>query len=144
MKMKSNHSKVMTIANKLTAQGYNRANAMVKAWVLVKLPLVETKVVGVTFGRRQEAIEHLSRYSAEDIHIVLKRDRDNAYDRNAVAVIAVVSGKGSYLIGYLPRALAVFVAPLMDAGKEICSRYKEIRGLYQPYMNYGLAIEVKI
>ena len=93
--MKLKHSKVMTIANKLTAQGYNRANAMVKAWVLIKLPLVETKVAGVTFGRRQEAIEHLSRYSAEEIHIVLKRERNNAYDRNAVAVIASVSGKGS-------------------------------------------------
>ena len=94
--MKPNHSKVMTIANKLVAQGYSRANAMVKAWVLVKLPLVKTKVAGVTFGRRQEAIEHLSRYSPENIHIVLKRERCNVSDRNAVAVIAMVSGKGSY------------------------------------------------
>ena len=55
--MKTNHSKVMTIANKLVSQGYNRENAMIKAWVLIKLPLVETKVAGVTFGKRQEAIE---------------------------------------------------------------------------------------
>jgi len=60
---RTKNSKVMTIANKLVAQGYNRANAMIKAWVLVKMPLVETKVAGVTFGNRQKAIEHLSRYS---------------------------------------------------------------------------------
>ena len=74
-------------------------------------------MAGVTFGRRQEAIEHLSQYSAENIRIVLKRERNNAYDRNAVAVIASVSGKGAYLIGYLPKTLAAFIAPLMDAGK---------------------------
>ena len=142
--MKTNHSKVMTIANKLVSQGYNRENAMIKAWVLIKLPLVETKVAGVTFGKRQEAIEHLSHYSPENIRIILKRERNNASDRNAVAVIAAVSGKGSYLIGYLPKALAAFIATLMDAGKEIYSRFKEIRGLYQPFMNYGLAVEIKI
>ena len=47
------HSKVMTIANRLVKQGYNRANAMVKAWVLVKLPNICTKVAGVTYGKRQ-------------------------------------------------------------------------------------------
>ena len=35
--MKTTHSKVMTIANKLVKQGQNRANAMVKAWALVKM-----------------------------------------------------------------------------------------------------------
>lgn len=53
------HSKVMTIANKLVKQGYNRVNAMVKAWVLVRLPNICTKVAGVTYGKRQQAIEHL-------------------------------------------------------------------------------------
>ena len=138
------HSKVMTIANRLVAQGYNRANAMVKAWILVKMPLVETKVAGVTFGRRQEAIERLSRYSARDVSIELIRERGNARDVNAVAVYAAVSGRGKSCMGYLPRALAAFVAPLLDAGKNVRGLFREIRGMYQPYMNYGLAIEVKI
>ena len=115
--MKSAHSKVMTIANKLVTQGYNRANAMVKAWVLIKLPLVETKVAGVTFGNRQKAIERLAKYDAAQITIRLQRESDNAQDLNTVAVIAEVRGKGSYCMGYLPKTLAVFVAPLMDAGK---------------------------
>ena len=138
------HSKVMTIANRLVKQGYNRANAMVKAWVLVKLPNICTKVAGVTYGKRQQAIEHLTHYRPEHIRISLYRDNANAYDRNAVAVIATVKGKGSYTMGYLPKALAAFIAPLMDAGRTITSRLASIRGTNEPYLNYGLGIEVRI
>ncbi len=141
---KAMHSKVMTIANRLVRQGYNRANAMIKAWVLIKMPLVETKVAGVTFGNRQKAIEHLTRYQPEEISIELIRERDSAYDINSVAVVASVEGKGSYTMGYLPRTLAAFIAPLLDAGKAIGSAYKEVRGKYQPYMNYGLAITLEV
>ncbi len=138
------HSKVMTIANRLVKQGYNRANAMVKAWVLVKMPSVLTKVSGVTYGKRQQAIEHLTHYRPEDIRISLYRDNGNAHDLNAVAVIATVRGKGAYTMGYLPKALAAFIAPLMDAGKTIISRFTEVRGTGEPYMNLGLGIEVVI
>lgn len=136
------HSKVMTIANRLVKQGYNRANAMVKAWVLVKMPSVLTKVSGVTYGKRQQAIEHLTHYRPENIRISLYRDSTNAYDSNAIAVIATVRGKGSYTMGYLPKALSAFIAPLMDSGKTIISRFTEVRGTGEPYMNYGLGIEV--
>ena len=138
------NSKVMTIANKLVAQGYNRANAMVKSWVLVKMPLIQTKVAGVTFGKRQLAIEHLSHYNQMDISITLIRERENMYDVNSVAVVASVAGKGSYIVGYLPKALAAFIAPLLDAGKQIKGTFKEVRGLYQPFINFGLGIEVSV
>ena len=141
---RTQHSKVMTIANRLVKQGYNRANAMVKAWVLVKLPNICTKVAGVTYGKRQQAIEHLTHYRPEHIRISLYRDNANAYDRNAIAVIATVKGKGSYTMGYLPKALAAFIAPLMDAGRTITSRLASIKGTNEPYLNYGLGIEVRI
>lgn len=138
------HSKVMIIANKLVKQGYNRANAMVKAWVLVKMQSVSTKVSGVTYGKRQKAIEHLTHYRSEDIKINLYRDRSSIYDTNAVAVIATVRNKGAYTMGYLPKALAAFVAPLIDSGKTITSRFREVKGMFQPFMNYGLEIELKV
>jgi hypothetical protein len=140
--MNTSKSKVMTIANKLVAQGYNRAHAMIKAWALVKLPAVATKVAGVTFGNRQTAIAHLTQYAPESITIRLQREQGNQYDRNAVAVIAAVEGKGSYHMGYLPKALAAFIAPLMDAGKAVQGIFKEVRGGYEPYMNLGLVVEV--
>ena len=138
------HSKVMTIANRLVKQGYNRAHAMVKAWALVKLPNVLTKVAGVTYGKRQTAIEHLTHYRPQDIRISLYRDEHNAADKNAVAVIAAVRGKGAYSIGYLPKAFAAFIAPLMDTGREVKSRLAEIRGGQALYLNYGMRIEVMI
>ena len=142
--MRTLNSKVMSIANKLVAQGYNRANAMIKAWALVKMPQVITKAAGVTYGKRQKALEHLARYTPEQISIRLERERDSMFDRNSVAIIATVQGKGSYCMGYLPRALAALVAPLMDAGKAVQGLFRRVKGLYEPFMNYGLEIEVRV
>jgi len=135
-------SKVMTIANRLVAQGWGRATAMIRAWALVKLPKLETKVAGVTHGNRQQAIEHLTRYAPEAVSIRLEREADNEHDRNAVAVWAAVEGKGSYHMGYLPRSLAAFVAPLLDAGKAVGAMFREVRGGYKPWMNLGMVVEV--
>ena len=138
------HSKVMTIANHLVKQGYNRAYAMVKAWALVKLSGVTVKVAGVTYGKRQTALEHLTHYRPQDVRISLCRDKSNAADKNAVAVIAAVRGKGAYTMGYLPRAFAAFIAPLMDSGKQIFSRLSSICGGQVLYLSYGMRIEVRV
>ena len=138
------HSKVMTIANNLVKQGYNRAYAMVKAWALVKLSGVTVKVAGVTYGKRQTAIEHLTHYRPQDIRISLWRDKGNVADKNAVAVIAAVRGKGAYKMGYLPRAFSAFIAPLMDSGKTVFSRLTAICGGQALYLSYGMRIEVRV
>ena len=137
-------SKVMTIANRLVSQGWSRASAMTRAWVWVRLlPCLETKVAGVTYGYRQRAIERLTTYAPESISIHLEREPDNEHDSNAVAVYAAVEGKGSYHMGYLPRTVAAFVAPLLDAGKAVGAMFREVRGKYKPWMNYGLVVEVR-
>ena len=138
------HSKVMTIANTLVRSGYGRSTAMIKAWVLVKLPQIVTKVAGVTHGKRQQALEHLTKYNPEDVRIYLQRESNNAFDKNAVKVIVSVRNKGAYNIGYLPRSLAAFIAPLLDVGKAIKTAYSGIVGMYEPYMNYGLRITLKV
>ena len=135
-------SKVMTIANRLVAQGWGRTTAMIRAWALVKLPKLETKVAGVTYGNRQKAIQRLTQYAPEAVSIRLERETDNAAERNAVAVWAAVEGKGSYHMGYLPRSLAAFVAPLLDAGKAVGAMFREVRGGYKPWMNLGMVVEV--
>ena len=139
---KAMHSKVMTIANRLVAQGSSRARAMVKAWALVKLPRLETKVAGVTFGNRQLFIEQLLDCAPESITIRLEREPGNEHDKNAVAVYAAVEGRRAYQMGYLPRTLAAFIAPLLDAGKAVNALFREVRGGYQPYMNYSVVVEV--
>lgn len=136
---RSKHSRVMTIANSLIKQGYSRSMAMVEAWIMVKLPQVITRVAGVTHAKRQTAIEHLQHYNAEDISITLVRDKHNAYDVNAVAVVATVKGKGSYTMGYLPRAMAMFIAPLLNAGKVVTSHYRSVKAK-AINLPYGLEI----
>lgn len=139
---RAKQSKVCTIANSLVKQGYTRAAAMVKAWILVKLPQVVTRVKGVTYKQRQKALEHLSRYNPQDITIRLAQEPSNEYDKNAVAVVATVKGKGSYTMGYLPKGLAAFIAPLLTCGKAVESRYIKVRKCVQS-LPYGLEIAIR-
>jgi len=136
-------SKVMTIANHLVSQGCRRSRAMVKAWALVKLPRLETKVAGVTYENRQLALEHLAMYAPESISIHLERERDNEHDLNAVAVYAAVEGTGSFCVGYLPKTLAALIAPLLDAGKAVGALFREVRGKREPWHNLGMVMEVR-
>jgi len=97
--MRNNKSKVCVIANRLSSQGISRSEAFRRAWVIVKAETIETKVAGVTAGRRQEALERLTRYDANRISVSLAREITNEHDNNAVAVIVSVTDKGRYTIG---------------------------------------------
>ena len=137
-------SKVCIIANKLTKQGLSRSAAFRKAWQTVKAETIETKVAGVSYGNRQTALEHLKKYDSELISVNLKREAANEHDANAIAVIATVSGKGSYTIGYIPATLAKVISPLIDAGKAVKATFNAIIGKYHNYHNYGLSVSVSI
>ena len=135
-------AKVCRRANNLVKEGYSKAAAFVKAWVLVKLEQVKIRVSGVTYGQRQKALEHLKKYKAEDISIQLIHDSNNKYDRNAVQVIATVKNKGSYCMGYLPRRLAMFIAPLLTCGDTVTAVYSKV-AVKDVSLPYGLEIAVR-
>lgn len=67
---------------------------------------LETKVVGVTFGNRQQVILRLS---VGDI-VWLRREPTNQYDANAIRVDAADGNQ----IGYIARELAERLAPSFD------------------------------
>lgn len=138
----SKHSKVMTIANQLVKQGYSRSMAMIKAWIMVKLPQIKTTVSGVTFGKRQKALEHLRQYNPQLISISLQHESNNPADSNAVQVIAAVRGKGSYCVGYLPKAMAQLIAPLLDKGTAVKAEYRKVKR-YLDSLPYGLEIAIQ-
>jgi hypothetical protein len=137
-------SKVCVIANHLIKNGVNRSEAFRKAWQLVKAETIQTRVTGVTFGKRQKAIENLKKYDISNISISLEREADNEHDKNAIAVKATVKGKGAYIVGYINKNLAKLIAPLIDYKKQITATFQEIVGKYQNYHNYGLEISVNI
>ena len=137
-------SKVTTIANRLVGQGWNRREAMIKAWEIVKAREIDSKVSGISLPNRQRAAERLTRYAPESVRISLRRDKGNEYDNNAVAVMASVNGSNAYQMGYLPRGLAMYIAPLMDAGKAVAATFKQVTGKYQSWHNYGLNVNVSV
>lgn len=133
---------VCTNANKLVKQGYSRSEAFKKAWALAKVSEITTKVKGTSFGIRQTALEHLTRYNAADVSYIIAADVHNSHDSNAVAVVAKVRNKGAFIIGYLSAELAANISPLLRAGL-ICRSTGRVTGKYQPYMNYGAAVTLR-
>ena len=131
-------SKLMKMGNEFYKQGMTRQDALKQAWALLKGS--EVKVSGVTFGRRQEALHRLTWYNASDVSFTLERDLDNPYDRNAIAVVAAVAGKGNYVVGYLTAAVAKALAPIIDKNIHLASRGRVIGG--GAGFNYGLRLSV--
>ena len=101
------------------------------------------QAAGVTFGNRQTLLEWLTRYSPEDISVTLQREQGNAHDINAIQIVAAVRNKGAAVIGYINRELAAAIAPLLDKGATIASRFNAVVGGERGY-NYGLALELTV
>jgi hypothetical protein len=139
----NNLRKVCIIANRLVKRGLSRPAAFSQAWVKVKASAILTKVNGVSFGHRQEALQRLSRYAKEQVIIHLEREA-NKLDSFAVAVIVEVIGKGSYKMGYLPNTLAGLVSLILDKGIPLQSQFKEVRGGKARKDHYGMEIELSL
>lgn len=140
--MNKTRSKVMTIANRLVKQGMTRSLATVKAWIIVKANALRTKVKGTS--RRQDALEKLAGVNPADISVKLKREPHNAHDSNAVAVYAALRDNRVFFIGYLPKAVAAVLAPLIDKQAEPSTKAFRVTGGFNPYVNYGAALAITV
>ncbi len=136
---------VATMANRLKKMGLTLSAAFKKAWALVKGHTVETKIAGVTKGNRQKALHRIAtKYSPEDVAVKLVRDSANLYDNHAVRVDISVKDSEMYTMGFIPRNLAYVVSAILDKGIELTAAFKEVRGHYKPYMNYGAVITLQL
>lgn len=140
--MNKTRSKVMTIANRLVKQGFTRSIAMVKAWIIVKAAALRTKVKGTS--RRQNALEKLAGVNPADISVKLKREPRNSHDSNAIAVYAALRDNRVFFIGYLPKAVAAVLAPLMDKDTEPHTKAFRVTGGFNPYVSYGAALAITV
>lgn len=82
---------------------------------------VITMVAGVTWEGRQALLARMK--GNEPVR--LEPEPDNAFDKNAVAVWAVLEDMRRYKVGYLPRDLAAQVAPRLEGESVMC----ELRGI---------------
>ena len=140
--MNKTRSKVMTIANRLVKQGLTRSIATDKAWVIVKATALRTQVKGTS--RRQNALEKLAGVNPEDISVKLKREPRNSHDSNAVAVYAALKDNRVFFIGYLPKAVASVLAPLMDKDNEPNAKAFRVTGGFNPYVSYGATLAIAV
>lgn len=140
--MNKTRSKVMTIANRLVKQGLTRSIATVKAWIIVKAKALRTKVKGTS--RRQDALEKLAGVDPADISVKLKREPHNSHDSNAVAVYAALRDNRIFFIGYLPKAVASVLAPLMDKDTEPSTKAFKVTGGFNPWVNYGAVLAIAV
>ncbi len=137
-------SKVMTIANRLHKTGMSRTTATVKAWIIAKAEALTTRVTGVSYENRQKALKAISKYKPSEISITLKREPHNHYDRNAVAVYATLPNRVCYCIGYLPKAVAFVVAPLIDKGRIPQDKGFYVVGGFAEYISYGARLNLAV
>lgn len=132
----------MTIANRLVKQGLPRSLATVKAWIIVKTNALRTKVKGTS--RRQNALEKLAGVNPADISVKLKREPRNSHDSNAIAVYAALRDKRVFFIGYLSKAVAAVLAPLMDKDSEPNTKAFRVTGGFNPFVYYGAALDIAV
>lgn len=136
---------VATMANRLKKMGLTLSAAFKKAWELIKGNTIESKVAGVTKGNRQKALHRiLTHYKPKQVRVWLERDKANLHDNNAVNVFVSVNGSDSYNLGCIPRNLAYVVSALVDKGISPKATFKEVRGHYTQYMNYGAVITLQL
>lgn len=79
-----------------------------------------TRLAGVSYEGRQVYVEKMSK----DTPLVLKREPQNPYDPNAIAVIACFPME-EQKIGYIPKEIAKEMAEKMDAGEFVLVQFLE-------------------
>lgn len=115
--------------------------------------MAEIAVAGVTFEGRQTVLSDV--YEMQEsrkypITAELIREPSNQYDPNAIAVKVNVDWDGMMYpprpIGYVPRQVAAWMAPRIDAGEEFdVTAVRVIRG-EQPdgHATFGVRIWLEI
>lgn len=137
-----NRSIICKVANKLRKSGYTLSQAFHMAWKLHK-GTASVKVAGVTKERRQEAIEHLSRYNPETVSFSLLREKQNSFDLNAIAVYASVGNGKPYKMGYISAAVACLLSGV-DNITTVNARLQAITGGFYADMVQGLRLSLSI
>jgi len=135
---------VATIANRIAKRVGNLSAAFRQAWQIIKGRELISKVAGVTFNNRQAALRKLEQFNAAEVNVTLEREAGNMYDLNAIKVNVSVGSGAAYHLVYIPKDLAAILAPVMDKGIELVSRFKAVTGGIYGKMNYGALITVEM
>ena len=102
-------------------------------------------MTGVTHAGRQDRLRILDNFRKDDLEVGFIRDRGNSFDRNAIKVLVMIKSLRKYTeVGYIPRALAERLAPVMDKGIRIRAELGGILGGYGDKENYGMLVRAAV
>lgn len=135
---------VCVMANQLKKAGYTLSEAFRKAWRRVKLTMT-VRAAGTTFDNRQERLQFLKQFQAEDLSVTLEREPWNRFDSNAIQIVVHIKPiSRRTIIGYVPRGLAKELAKVMDAGIHAAATLVQIIGGYSYKESLGALINITI
>ncbi len=129
----------------------NKENQQIIKNEKTNLKTFQTKVAGVTHGRRQSHLKRLAKIenSFEYPEILLVREPDNKHDKNAIKVILheyseKTDEEKEIHIGYIAAHVAASLAEDIDNGHKVTASVDGILGGYDEDVPYGLLITVQI
>jgi hypothetical protein len=90
----------------------------------------KVRLAGVTYENRQSLLARMSIYDK----LSIRRDRNNRYDRNAIGVYTSQNQN----IGWVPKDIATYLAPIMDSGTNLS--VKVLKKIGGNGYNFGLEV----
>ena len=85
---------------------------------MIDFPPIQTRVAGVSFENRDGSLRQTYvRQVKKGDGLVLRREPENPFDANAMAVEWLDADGQPRQLGYVPRSLAALLAPLVDGGR---------------------------
>src|SRR3990167_5914135 len=82
--------------------------------------MINTKIAGVSFEGRQDLVRNIK---ISDV-LILSKQPDNKYDKNAIAILDLEGNQ----LGFIKRELASELAPAMDRGTKYKAKVSAITG----------------
>lgn len=81
---------------------------------------VKTRIAGISFDNRDgSSRQDYARLVRKGDVLRLRREPENPHDPNAIAVEWVDRDEAALQLGYVPRPLAMLLAPLVDEGAKL-------------------------
>ena len=128
MDIKTVRREVTTMANRINRKFHNLSMSFRKAWAIVKCKMLVCKVTGTSFKNRQEALRRIEKYAktGANIQVAFDREVNNLNDTNPIKVNVSVNGSKEYHLGYLPKGVADYIAPIFDKINSLKGQFIEV------------------
>ena len=135
---------VCIMANRLRKSGYTLSEAFRKAWKSIRRSIT-LRAAGVTFENRQERLEFLKQFRADELTVTLEREAGSMHDSNAIQIIAhILPIARKTVIGYIPRRFSRELGSLLDMGIHIKASLMQVIGGYSYKESLGALVNVAV